>query len=241
MIHMTPLYRFHILCLLLLLAFCSELHSLRLNHVIRHQPSSTKMSPSTIQLSMSTKAASSVATNSAEADLSLAPSSVINGATVVKCDKITKSFTGTPQFDEVSFTLGKGQRVGLIGINGAGKSTFLKCLARVDAPDAGSVEVMSNANVVFVEQDPKRDESLVYEVLFGESTPRGAAARKYMAAGDPAEKDPDNALLSAIESMNDGDAWVRKPFNQIKSTICMHFLNIIFIDMIFLSMQLFVL
>lgn len=218
MIHMTPLNRSHILCLLLLLAFCSELHSLRLNHVIRHQSfsSSTKMSPSTFQLSMSTKATSSVATNSAEADLSLAPSSVINGATVLKCDKITKSFTGTPQFDEVSFTLGKGQRVGLIDINGAGKSTFLKCLARVDAPDAGSVEVMSNANVVFVEQDPKRDESLVYEVLFGESTPRGAAARKYMAAGDPAEKDPDNALLSAIESMNDGDAWVRKPSYLIK-------------------------
>ena len=159
---------------------------------------------------MSTKATSITNSNSnaAEAELSLSPSSVINGATILKCDKITKSFTGTPQFDEVSFTLGKGQRVGLIGINGAGKSTFLKCLARVDAPDSGTVEVMSSANVVFVEQDPKRDDATVYEVLFGESTPRGAAARLYMAAGDPLEADPDTALLNAIESMNDGNAWV---------------------------------
>lgn len=42
-------------------------------------------------------------------------------ATLLKCEKISKAYTGDYQFKDVSFTLGKGQRVGLIGINGAGK------------------------------------------------------------------------------------------------------------------------
>lgn len=42
-------------------------------------------------------------------------------ATLLKCDKLSKAYTGVPQFDEISFGLGKGQRVGLIGVNGAGK------------------------------------------------------------------------------------------------------------------------
>ena len=131
------------------------------------------------------------------------------GATVLKCDKLTKAFTGVPQFDEISFSLGKGQRVGLIGINGAGKTTFLKCLARTDSADSGTVESLASANVVFVEQDPKWDATVVYEALFSENTARANAAKKYMASMSPSQADPDTALLEAIDEMNAADAWVR--------------------------------
>ena len=40
--------------------------------------------------------------------------------TVLKCTKLSKSYTGAPQFSEVNMNLGRGQRVGLIGVNGAG-------------------------------------------------------------------------------------------------------------------------
>ena len=131
------------------------------------------------------------------------------GATVLKCDKLTKAYTAVPQFDEISFSLGKGQRVGLIGINGAGKTTFLKCLARTDSADSGTVESLASANVVFVEQDPKWDATVVYEALFSENTARASAAKKYMAAMSPSQADPDTALLEAIDEMNAADAWVR--------------------------------
>jgi ABC-type sugar transport system ATPase subunit len=53
---------------------------------------------------------------------SVAPiSTTSGGATVLRCEGLTKSYTGTPQFSDIKLTLGKGQRVGLIGINGAGK------------------------------------------------------------------------------------------------------------------------
>ena len=60
---------------------------------------------------------------------------------------IIKAMKGKLQFDEfwalndVSFTVNKGDSVGLIGLNGSGKSTMLKCIARVLKPTKGSVSV----------------------------------------------------------------------------------------------------
>ena len=60
---------------------------------------------------------------------------------------IIKAFKGKLAYDEfwalndVSFTVEKGDSVGLIGLNGSGKSTMLKCIARVLKPTKGSVQV----------------------------------------------------------------------------------------------------
>ena len=51
---------------------------------------------------------------------------------------LSVSFGGSYLFEEVTFRLGAGDRVGLVGKNGAGKSTMLKILARDFAPDSGS-------------------------------------------------------------------------------------------------------
>ena len=45
-------------------------------------------------------------------------STPLGAATVLRCEGLSKSFTGIPQFRDISLTLGKGQRLGLIGING---------------------------------------------------------------------------------------------------------------------------
>ena len=97
--------------------------------------------------------------------------------TVLRCDSLSKSFTGTPQFQDISFTLGKGQRVGLIGVNGAGKSTLLKCLAKIDSPDSGEVESGKLCNVVYVDQEPNWGNIQVYEALFAGTTDQAKATR----------------------------------------------------------------
>ena len=103
---------------------------------------------------------------------------------------------------------------GLIGINGAGKSTFLKCLAKEMTADSGNIESPSNTNVVYVEQDRHwPSATCVYEAIFADKTKRAAAVRRFVSLSSPAYvsvdgEDPDAALLRAIEQMDETGAWV---------------------------------
>jgi len=66
---------------------------------------------------------------------------------------LSVSFGGTFLFEEVTFRLGAGDRVGLVGKNGAGKSTMLKILARDLAPDSGSIATEKEIRIGFLRQD----------------------------------------------------------------------------------------
>lgn len=63
------------------------------------------------------------------------------------------SFGGTYLFEEVTFRLGAGDRVGLVGKNGAGKSTMLNILARDIQPDSGSIATEKEVTIGFLRQD----------------------------------------------------------------------------------------
>jgi ATP-binding cassette subfamily F protein 3 len=66
---------------------------------------------------------------------------------------LSVSFGGTYLFEEVTFRMGAGDRVGLVGKNGAGKSTMLKILARDIAPDSGSIATEKEVRIGFLRQD----------------------------------------------------------------------------------------
>ncbi|AWG23820.1 ABC-F family ATP-binding cassette domain-containing protein [Flavobacterium kingsejongi] len=66
---------------------------------------------------------------------------------------LSVSFGGTYLFEEVTFRLGAGDRVGLVGKNGAGKSTMLKMLARDFAPDSGTIATEKEVQIGFLRQD----------------------------------------------------------------------------------------
>lgn len=66
---------------------------------------------------------------------------------------LSVSFGGTYLFEEVTFRLGAGDRVGLVGKNGAGKSTMLKILSRELAPDSGSIATEKEVKLGFLKQD----------------------------------------------------------------------------------------
>lgn len=63
------------------------------------------------------------------------------------------SFGGTYLFEEVTFRLGAGDRVGLVGKNGAGKSTMLKMLAGDFKPDSGTIATEKEVRIGFLRQD----------------------------------------------------------------------------------------
>ena len=66
---------------------------------------------------------------------------------------LSVSFGGTFLFEEVGFRLGAGDRVGLVGKNGAGKSTMLKILSREMAPDSGSIATEKEVKIGYLKQD----------------------------------------------------------------------------------------
>lgn len=66
---------------------------------------------------------------------------------------LSVSFGGEYLFEEITFRLGAGDRVGLIGKNGAGKSTMLKILAREMEPDTGQIAADKDLKIGFLKQD----------------------------------------------------------------------------------------
>ncbi|MCK9284494.1 MAG: ABC-F family ATPase [Rhodocyclaceae bacterium] len=66
---------------------------------------------------------------------------------------ITMQFGAKPLFDNVSVKFGEGNRYGLIGANGAGKSTFMKILAGVLEPSAGNISLDPGERMAFLRQD----------------------------------------------------------------------------------------
>ena len=72
---------------------------------------------------------------------------------IINVQKISKAFGANPLFENVSFTVSEGDRVGLIGPNGSGKSTLLRILAGDVEPDDGGIALRKRARVSYVEQD----------------------------------------------------------------------------------------
>jgi ATP-binding cassette subfamily F protein uup len=74
---------------------------------------------------------------------------------LVGAHQITKSFTSRPLFENLTFSINKGDRVGLIGPNGAGKSTLLKILAGKASIDEGRLTIQKGLRVGYLEQQPE--------------------------------------------------------------------------------------
>jgi ABC transport system ATP-binding/permease protein len=74
---------------------------------------------------------------------------------IINVQGISKAFGANPLFQNVSFTVTEGDRIGLIGPNGSGKSTLLRILAGSEDPDSGEVAFRKRLRVSYVEQDSK--------------------------------------------------------------------------------------
>ena len=164
--------------------------------------------------------------------LSVAPA-VAGGARLVYCEALSKSYDGKRyQFRDISLGIASGQRTGLIGVNGVGKSTLMKCLAGIETPDAGSVGFEGRPVCLYVEQEPARGQdvqggaewtvadALTEPMAAGPSAATPAATqtaaalravRQYWAATTAQEADDAEAealLGSAMESMGGADgSW----------------------------------
>ncbi|NCA11890.1 ABC transporter ATP-binding protein, partial [bacterium] len=85
---------------------------------------------------------------------------------LVTVRNLSLRFGGPPLFDDVTCHVEAGQRVGLLGRNGAGKTSLLRLIAGVIEPDAGTVELAPGARGALLQQDVPQDvDRRVHEVV----------------------------------------------------------------------------
>src|SRR6516164_9811888 len=74
---------------------------------------------------------------------------------LLSCTDLSRGFDEGPLFCNVGFELQSGERVGLVGPNGVGKTTLMKILAGLDRPDVGAVRLHAGARVALLRQQPE--------------------------------------------------------------------------------------
>lgn len=92
---------------------------------------------------------------------------------LLSVENIAKSYGMKNLFSDISFGIEEGDKIGLIGVNGTGKSTFLKVLAGVESPDRGQVVVGNNVRVAYLPQNPVFDQqaTVLKQVFNSNSSP----------------------------------------------------------------------
>ncbi len=116
------------------------------------------------------------------------------------------AFGHTPLLDHADFSLEAGERVGLIGRNGAGKSSMLKILGGLAHPDDGAMHVQQGVRIAYVAQEPQLDaDHTVFEATAA-GMANVVALRERYAHATGTELD---TLLTEIEAV-DGWNWERR-------------------------------
>lgn len=86
---------------------------------------------------------------------------------LVTAEHLTKSYTERLLFDDTDFSINEGDKIGLIGINGTGKSTLLKLVAGLEEPDKGTIVRGRNLDIRYLPQNPvfKSGETVLESIL----------------------------------------------------------------------------
>lgn len=113
----------------------------------------------------------------------------------------------------IDFAIRTGDRIGLIGPNGTGKSSFLKVLADQTDYDQGTIDKPKDYRIAYLAQNPELDPNqTILDTVFAGDTPELKLLHDYEAANLALLSDPDNGKLqqafqSITEAMNQADAW----------------------------------
>ena len=86
---------------------------------------------------------------------------------VLSVNKLSINFGYGKLFEDVTFSLGEGESLSIVGPNGCGKSTLLKIIARLEQPSTGQISIKKDAKVAYLDQvgSSINDDRLVNEIL----------------------------------------------------------------------------
>ncbi|BBB89955.1 MAG TPA: ABC-F family ATP-binding cassette domain-containing protein [Methylomusa anaerophila] len=134
---------------------------------------------------------------------------------LMSVENLAKSYGDRVLFDKVTFGIDEGDKIGLIGVNGTGKSTFLKVIAGVEPADAGTIIKGSTVRVEYLPQNPEfAAKATVLEQIFRGNSSVMQVLREYEATLEHLQKHPADSdaavqkqLINLNQQMDALDAW----------------------------------
>lgn len=132
---------------------------------------------------------------------------------LITAENISKSYSEKILFDNISFEINEGDKIGIIGINGTGKSTLLKVLAGIEKPDTGTITKANKAVTGYLPQNSYfEDDNTVIEQVFKGSSPIMTLLREYerslkLLNANPQDEKLQKSLLGLSSKMDALNAW----------------------------------
>ncbi|MFN9863883.1 MAG: ABC-F family ATP-binding cassette domain-containing protein [Bacteroidota bacterium] len=125
----------------------------------------------------------------------------------LSAENLSKSFNDRWLFKDITFGIGQGEKVALVGENGTGNSTLLKILTGQIASDSGVISTREGIKLGYLTQQPYVDDALsVKEILFDEKNKIAQAVREYEDCLHHPEVSADR-MQHALEKMEELNAW----------------------------------
>lgn len=132
---------------------------------------------------------------------------------IMTAEQLSKSYGEKILFQDASFGMDEYDKIGVVGVNGTGKSTFLRVLAGLEQADAGKVTINRGVRVAFLAQNPEFDPDMtVLRGVFQNGGPEHQLVSQYMEAVEELELLPtDESLQTRVsrlsQEMDRLDAW----------------------------------
>lgn len=132
---------------------------------------------------------------------------------ILSVENLSKSYGDKTLFRDISFSVAEKQRIGIIGVNGTGKSTLLKILARMEPEDSGEIIKPKSYNIEYLSQNPdfNGNGTILDEIFYGD-TPLIRLLKKYEEAlnalqADPQSERKQDVLFKVQQEMDAMNAW----------------------------------
>lgn len=132
---------------------------------------------------------------------------------LISLENINKSYGEKVLFDDISLGISEGQKIGLIGVNGTGKSTLLKIIVGIDTADKGKIIARNKLKIEYLSQNTQfTKDDTVMEAIFKGDSPIVVLLREYEKAvkeisQNPQDETVQNNFNRISEKMDALDAW----------------------------------
>ncbi len=132
---------------------------------------------------------------------------------VMTLENVSKSYSDKTLFNDINFSINDTDKIGLIGINGTGKTTLLRIIAGAEYADTGNIISMKNIRIGYLSQTPEFDSNAtVIEQVFKGDSQVLRLVRDYESITSELEKLPSDQTLidqqlELMTKMNAQNAW----------------------------------